>query len=219
MANTQNPQDPSVDIPGAYVATTVFDLLLVELVPMTYRIAADLAAKEEAWLASKRRSLKPNRNSLQSATTNAAGEPLQASKPGAIGVPNAGPEMAGLGVGGIGGTAPGADEEELRETVFYRLELIGYRVGVGITEKFSRDRPRFTDPLDVIKFLCKDLWTIVFKKQIDNLKTNHRGVYVLTDNNFQPLKRMSLEKGREGMMAQAQPVSNCSRQSYSFTRN
>src|SRR5450432_657136 len=39
---------------------------------------------------------------------------------------------------------------------------------------FSRDRPRFTDNLDVIKFLCKDLWTIVFKKQIDNLKTNHR---------------------------------------------
>ena len=40
--------------------------------------------------------------------------------------------------------------------------------------RFSRDRPRFTDNLDVIKFLCKDLWTILFRKQIDNLKTNHR---------------------------------------------
>lgn len=39
---------------------------------------------------------------------------------------------------------------------------------------FARDRPRFTDNLDVIKFLCKDLWTVLFKKQIDNLKTNHR---------------------------------------------
>lgn len=28
--------------------------------------------------------------------------------------------------------------------------------------------------IDVIKFLCKDLWTLVFRKQIDNLKTNHR---------------------------------------------
>jgi len=28
--------------------------------------------------------------------------------------------------------------------------------------------------MDVIKFLCKDLWTILFRKQIDNLKTNHR---------------------------------------------
>lgn len=40
--------------------------------------------------------------------------------------------------------------------------------------RFSKDRPRFTDTLDVIKFLCKDLWMLVFRKQIDNLKTNHR---------------------------------------------
>jgi len=44
----------------------------------------------------------------------------------------------------------------------------------GTLDRFSRDRPRFTDTLDVIKFLCKDMWTLVFRKQIDNLKTNHR---------------------------------------------
>ena len=44
----------------------------------------------------------------------------------------------------------------------------------GVDGRFSRDRPRFTDTMDVIKFLCKDLWTILFRKQIDNLKTNHR---------------------------------------------
>lgn len=43
-----------------------------------------------------------------------------------------------------------------------------------LSARFSRDRPRFLDTLDVIKFLCKDLWTLLFKKQIDNLKTNHR---------------------------------------------
>lgn len=43
--------------------------------------------------------------------------------------------------------------------------------------RFSRDRPRFNDTLDVIKFLCKDLWMLVFRKQIDNLKTNHRVRY------------------------------------------
>lgn len=53
-----------------------------------------------------------------------------------------------------------------------------------------------TEPLDTIKFLCKDLWTTVFRKQIDNLKTNHRGVFVLTDNVFYPLRRCSLEAGR-----------------------
>jgi Transport protein particle (TRAPP) component len=58
--------------------------------------------------------------------------------------------------------------------MYFRLEPLGFRVGQGIAERFSRDRPRFTDNMDVIKFLCKDLWTILFRKQIDNLKTNHR---------------------------------------------
>lgn len=46
--------------------------------------------------------------------------------------------------------------------------------------------------LDTIKYLCKEFWTAVFRKQIDNLKTNHRGVFVLTDNRFEPIRRCSL---------------------------
>lgn len=58
----------------------------------------------------------------------------------------------------------------------------------------------------------------MFRKQIDNLKTNHRGVYVLTDHVFAPLKRMSLERGRpaDAQMAGAQPVSRFS--VYTLTR-
>ena len=54
------------------------------------------------------------------------------------------------------------------------VEMFLHAHGWGVTVRFSRDRPRFTDTLDVIKFLCKDMWTLVFRKQIDNLKTNHR---------------------------------------------
>ncbi|RMZ87796.1 hypothetical protein DV736_g4975, partial [Chaetothyriales sp. CBS 134916] len=80
-----------------------------------------------------------------------------------------------------------------------RLDALGYRVGLGLSERFSRDRPRFVDHLDVIKFLCKDLWTVVWKKQIDNLKTNHRGVFVLTDAKFRPLSRMSMAGSAEAV--------------------
>ena len=66
------------------------------------------------------------------------------------------------------------ETEVFKDGVYFRLERLGFRVGQGLSERFSRDKPRFTDPLDVIKFLCKDLWQVVFKKQIDNLKTNHR---------------------------------------------
>lgn len=66
------------------------------------------------------------------------------------------------------------ETEVFKDSVYFRLEKLGYRVGLGLSEQFSRDRPRFSDSLDVIKFLCKEIWVVVFKKQIDNLKTNHR---------------------------------------------
>lgn len=43
----------------------------------------------------------------------------------------------------------------------------------------------------MIKFICKDFWTEIFRKQIDNLRTNHKGVYVLADNKFRLFAHMS----------------------------
>jgi len=40
--------------------------------------------------------------------------------------------------------------------------------------RYSKDKPRMGDTLEIIKFLCKDFWQAVFRKQVDNLKTNHR---------------------------------------------
>lgn len=112
--------------------------------------------------------------------------------------------LSELSSGGSGGGSRKMDEDEERDAVWFRLESQGYRVGVALVERFSRDRPRFNDTLDVIKFLCKDLWTLVFRKQVDNLKTNHRGVYVLTDNAFRPFSRMSAGAGEQAI-ARAQP--------------
>ncbi|KAJ2960621.1 hypothetical protein NQZ79_g4034 [Umbelopsis isabellina] len=97
------------------------------------------------------------------------------------------------------------DEDIDREVVFYKLEMLGYRVGQSLVEKFTVDRPRFTDTLDVVKFICKDLWVIMFKKQVDNLKTNHRGVYVLQDNNFRWFMRMATDIGGADSSTKATP--------------
>lgn len=45
--------------------------------------------------------------------------------------------------------------------------------------RYTMDRPRFSDHLEAIKFICKDFWSELFKKQIDNLKTNHRVIFFL----------------------------------------
>ena len=130
----------------ALVSMSVFDLLLIELIPLAERMAREYEASlDRPSLANKHPRAPANAPSTTGGTapTTLAGDGL--------------PET-----------------EVFKETMYYRLERLGYRVGQGLSERFSRDRPRFTDQLDVIKFICKDLWTVVFKKQIDNLKTNHR---------------------------------------------
>jgi len=92
-----------------------------------------------------------------------------------------------------------AEDEVLRA----RLEMLGTQVGANLVERLVRDRPRFVDTLDSVKFVCKDVWTAVWDKQVDNLRTNHRGVYVLQDNAFRPLMRISSPDGSADALAKA----------------
>ncbi|XP_003799552.1 trafficking protein particle complex subunit 6A isoform X2 [Otolemur garnettii] len=72
------------------------------------------------------------------------------------------------------------------------LEGIGFRVGQALGERLPQETLALREELDVLKFLCKDLWVSVFQKQIDGLCTNHQGTYVLQDNNFPLFIRMAL---------------------------
>uniref|UniRef100_A0A1L8DVZ2 Trafficking protein particle complex subunit 6B n=1 Tax=Nyssomyia neivai TaxID=330878 RepID=A0A1L8DVZ2_9DIPT len=71
------------------------------------------------------------------------------------------------------------------------LEYIGFTTGYRIIERLTREWPRFKDELETLKFVCTDFWSAIYKKQIDNLRTNHQGVYVLQDNAFRSLMRIS----------------------------
>ncbi|DAZ99940.1 TPA: hypothetical protein N0F65_008747 [Lagenidium giganteum] len=80
-----------------------------------------------------------------------------------------------------------------KEELTIKLEALGYDVGYRFAERHrsAKDRPRMNEALDVIKFVCKDFWISVFKKQIDKLQTNHRGVFVLQDFSFRWLSSFS----------------------------
>ncbi|KAI0186927.1 transporter particle component [Xylaria flabelliformis] len=178
-----NASDPT----ATFMGTSCLDFLLIELVPMAYRLTNELEGASDG----------DNNNTGSSGSKNAEETGSVSTSAGTIST-----------APGVSSSATGRksklDEDEEREAVFFRLEGLGYRVGLGLVERFSRDRPRFTDTLDAIKFVCKDLWMLVFKKQVDNLKTNHRGVYVLTDHAFRPLSRMSTDAGGQAL-ARAQP--------------
>ncbi|KAG6775156.1 hypothetical protein POTOM_018587 [Populus tomentosa] len=73
-----------------------------------------------------------------------------------------------------------------------RIEAIGYQVGHQLSERYTIERPRFTDHLEAIKFICKDFWSELFKKQIDNLKTNHRVENGMEDPESKGAQAMSM---------------------------
>ena len=103
-------------------------------------------------------------------------------------------------------TTPGNDatEEQIiyaREKSAAKMERMGYSVGFRLCERLSQNRTfnaSGKDPsqalaaaqLEAVKFLCKEIWMEVFRKQIDKLQTNHRGVFVLKDLELRWLTRI-----------------------------
>jgi len=80
------------------------------------------------------------------------------------------------------------------EHVLLKLEQIGFRVGQRLVEREAKDKSRFRSDLEVIKFLCKDFWFALYNKSITNLKTNHKGTFMLTDDNLHWLKHLPSPK-------------------------
>ena len=80
---------------------------------------------------------------------------------------------------------------EQEQAAVTKLEQIGFSTGYKFVLKLTRDWPRFKDELDCVKFICKEFWASIFKKQVDNLRTNHQGVYVLQDNRFRFLTQVA----------------------------
>lgn len=64
--------------------------------------------------------------------------------------------------------------------------------------RLPRETLAFREELDILKFLCKDLWVAVFHKQMDSLRTNHQVCAPRADSGQRPEPR----EPREGTQAQ-----------------
>lgn len=75
------------------------------------------------------------------------------------------------------------------------INKIGFNVGFKSTELLLIDPSISTtsltnvsnnalteNPLEAMKFICRDVWKNIFGKQMDNLRTNHVGTFVLVDH-------------------------------------
>jgi hypothetical protein len=92
-----------------------------------------------------------------------------------------------------------------------KMERMGYDVGYRLVERLAQNKPMAPSnsqkatpamiQLEAVKFICKEFWTEVFRKQIDKLQTNHRGVFVLRDMQFKWLKRLPVDVELARVMA------------------
>ncbi|QLQ79676.1 hypothetical protein HG537_0C03240 [Torulaspora globosa] len=89
-------------------------------------------------------------------------------------------------------------EEDTKERILERLRSMGFQTGNKLSELlvFSNN-PNLTfkdmDLLAIMKFICRDVWKQMFGKQIDNLKTNHRGTFYLFDYEYRPIQPFALD--------------------------
>lgn len=73
----------------------------------------------------------------------------------------------------------------------HRLDELGADIGRRLAERLTRDKGRFGSDLETVRFVCKDLWSDVFGKTADGLKTDKKGTFQVEDKLFRLLLRVS----------------------------
>lgn len=108
-----NASDPT----ATFLSSSCLDLLLIELVPMAYRVTNELEAATSASTTTA--------PSQHPTTTISSSDSVSVST-----APAAAAATAAAGSKRI------MDDDEERDAVFYRLETLGYRVGQGLVERY-----------------------------------------------------------------------------------
>lgn len=151
------------------VNSTLFHLLVMELVPSTIRMEQMLKQRQE-------REFEPTRINTQLSSN-------ERDLPGSI----------------------QALEADVTDDVLIRIESYGYTLGLKLAEVLAfQKQTKLLDVLDVMKFVCREVWFCLYGKQMDNLRTNHRGTFVLIDGNYKLVENMSSSKGMPDTLKKAQ---------------
>ncbi|KAM9926970.1 hypothetical protein OXX59_002853 [Metschnikowia pulcherrima] len=160
-----------------YVNNVCFSLLLQEIVPASVRVTQKLAETENGEF---------TRDSDAQTRINTQLSDIVDDTPGKVAI---------------------FDSESLNsEDVQLRVEGYGYDLGLRLTEVLmykAATKSKIVDVLEIMKFICRDVWRCLYGKQMDNLRTNHRGTFVLIDNKYKVIAGFSSENGKADVVAKA----------------
>lgn len=121
---TVMPPFGSADPNASFLSSSCLDFLLIELVPLAYRVTQELDTAALSAAAAMGGAANLSETGAGSITATATSPP-----------PSNGGDSATAAAASAGGSRK-MDEDEEREAVFYRLERLGYRVGQGLIERY-----------------------------------------------------------------------------------
>ena len=75
--------------------------------------------------------------------------------------------------------------------------------------RLALEKEHFGPTTNIIKFLCRDIWTAVFGSSIERLQTNNFGMYVLHHSSHSPLLTLSSPEGDTDTAALAHLLFPC----------
>ncbi|KAI5956050.1 TRS33 [Candida theae] len=181
----------SDDVPQSQISYSSFEFLLQEIVPTSIRVSKALSSKStDQPLISK-----PSSNSSSNITNN---DPHFSQT-------RIDTELSSI-TNDFPGTVNILDTSLLQtDDVTIRIEQLGFNLGLKIAEilLYQNSSTKIIDILDIMKFICRDVWKCIYNKQIDNLRTNHRGTFVLIDNNYRLISQFSGNRGGANIEAVA----------------
>ena len=121
--DTPNPPFNASDPYATYVNASCFDFLLIELVPLAARISAELAHRDEQWALNN---TIDDFSAADSASITAKAAAVQQNGHG-----------SGTAREALSGAATIPTDDESREALLHRLDMLGYRVGIAIAERYD----------------------------------------------------------------------------------
>lgn len=145
MSSFDTPAPPynASDPTATFVNTSCLDLLLIELVPLAYRLANELDSSDRERDGPAGYASIPNESGTATEVKRRTVDTTAGSTTGTAGT--TGGSTNGTGTGalrkGPGGLSS-MDEDEERDAVFWRLESLGYRVGQGLVERYVHGTSR-----------------------------------------------------------------------------
>ncbi|GAB67368.1 transport protein particle (TRAPP) component Bet3 [Plasmodium cynomolgi strain B] len=77
-----------------------------------------------------------------------------------------------------------AEEKKLASILSSKLKGMGKDIGRKLIERVLIYKNDFNDLKDIAKLIGRDVWVILFNKNVDKIQTYKKGVYVLIDNDI-----------------------------------